>query len=183
MILPEQSTTCAPGKRCFISAALPTATIFSASVTTEPFQITRLFSPRVATIPFSNLVVISNPFTLAGILLVFDQECKLFGVAYSHGDRSGKALLCTDRASDTQGRVRMWQAFFVQVNGEVGTARTIPAAAAQLIIEAGDLLDGRKRHKICDRMGLSDPDQFIHTRDPALLHQESRSRLELTDDP
>src|ERR1051325_3907323 len=117
MILPAQSTTSALGNRCFISAALPTATIFSASATTEPFQITRLFGPKVATIPFSNLVVISNPFTLAVILLVFAQKCKLFRVAYSHRDRSGKALLCTDRASDTQGGVGMWQALFVQVNG------------------------------------------------------------------
>src|SRR6476659_8123624 len=102
MILPEQSTTCAPGKRCFNSAALPTATMFSPSVTTEPFQITRLFGPKVATIPFSNLFVIFSPFALAVVWLVFSQEGKLFGVAFLHRNCASKTLLRANRASDTQ---------------------------------------------------------------------------------
>src|SRR5689334_12161562 len=51
-------------KRFWRSVAPPTATIFSLSVITEPFQITRLFWPRVTTIPFSNLMVILYPFAL-----------------------------------------------------------------------------------------------------------------------
>src|SRR5690349_21739189 len=182
MILPAQSTTSALGKRCFISAALPTATIFSPSVTTEPFQITRLLGPRVATIPFSNLVVISNPFTLAVVWLVFDQEGKLFGVAHPHRDRSGETLLRTDRAPDTQGRIRVRPTLLIQMDRKIGTASAVPTAAAKIVVEAGNLFDWRKRHEICDRMGLADSDQFFHAMDTTLLHQESGSRLKLADD-
>ena len=68
MILPVQSTTSASGKRFLISAASPTATMFSPSVTTDPFHRTWFLGPSVTTIPFSNLVVISVPFALAVVL-------------------------------------------------------------------------------------------------------------------
>src|SRR3990172_2943366 len=191
MILPVQSTTSTSGKRFLVSAASPTATMFSPTVTTDPFQRTWFLGPSVTTIPFSNLVVISVPFAMAVVLtntasshcpisvnvphvhpenepvwrdlpcpvrartggteqLMLNQECKLFGAAFPHGNRADKALLGADRASDAPGGVRVWMTSFVQLDCEIWAARAVPTGSAKIVTKFRDFLYRRERHEICN---------------------------------
>src|SRR5512144_1873056 len=119
---PLQSTDSAAGY-CFLScAASPTATIFSPSVTTEPFHITWLVGPSVATIPFSNRIAMSCFLSVVVSLtgrLVLPKRREFLRRATAHVQGAHEALLGADRAANAARGVGVRLAHGIQLNGEI----------------------------------------------------------------
>src|SRR5512146_2050333 len=152
---PWQSTASAAGYCAFSSAASPTATIFSPSVTTEPFHKTRFAGPSVTTIPFSNRIVMRCFLSVLVAVtgrLVLPQRRELFGGARAHLQGADEALLGTDRAADAARWIGMRLAHGVQLDGEIGAARAVAAGHTGIQVGFSDLLDRREGHEVGDRM-------------------------------
>src|SRR5512135_747369 len=162
--LPSQSTDCAAGYFRLNSAALPTSTMFSPSVTTDASHRTRLSGPRVTTIPFSNRVVMMDPFACHPEL-EFAQGCKLVRRANAHAHRAHKTLLGTDAAANAAGWIRVGLAQLIEVNCQVWATGAVAAADAQIELRFRDRFDRGKVHEVGDRVGLSNADELLHRPD------------------